>query len=302
METLTVSADNIPLKLQYDEPAPFINECSEEASMMAGQDIGWQNWSMPIGNGYIGANVFGRTETERVQITEKTLSNPWQYVLNQNGSTSYPQIGGLNNFSETYIDFGHVLSGVTNYNRYLDLRKAISGVSYTYKGVNYSREYFTSYPDKALVIRLNAQGGDLSFTLRPTIPFKQSYMKYPGDGFSKTGSVVSSVEGGVGCIELSGTLGYYGVDFVGYYRVYVNGGSVVADTVNNTYTDKNGAVVTDKDGVIRVSGASSAYIVATFGTDYELCSENFEGGQYGRNKQTAKTTLDIQVPVILLPN
>ena len=290
--TLTVSADNIPLKLQYDEPAPFINECSEEASMMAGQDIGWQNWSMPIGNGYIGANVFGRTETERVQITEKTLSNPWQYVLNQNGSTSYPQIGGLNNFSETYIDFGHVLSGVTNYNRYLDLRKAISGVSYTYKGVNYSREYFTSYPDKALVIRLNAQGGDLSFTLRPTIPFKQSYMKYPGDGFSKTGSVVSSVEGGVGCIELSGTLGYYGVDFVGYYRVYTNGGSVVADTVNNTYTDKNGTVVTDKDGVIRVSGASSAYIVATFGTDYELCSENFEGGQYGRNKQTAKTTLD----------
>ena len=63
--TLTVSADNIPLKLQYDEPAPFINECSEEASMMAGQDIGWQNWSMPIGNGYIGANVFDLKRTAK---------------------------------------------------------------------------------------------------------------------------------------------------------------------------------------------------------------------------------------------
>jgi len=280
-----VKDSNIPLKLHYDEQAPFDNECSPEASMMSGHDVGWQSWSLPIGNGYFGANVFGRTESERVQITEKTLSNPWQYVYNDGTTTSYPAIGGLNNFSETYIDFNHTNSEVTNYNRYLDLNTAISGVSYTYNGVNYTREYFTSYPDKALVIRLDASSsGALGFVLRPTIPFKQEYMKYVNDGFSKTGEVVSSVSNGIGCIELTGKLGYYDVDFVGQYRVYTNGGTVKATSCVNSYGET--------DGTITVSGATSAYIVVTLGTDYELSSEIFKTSQYSKDKPTAKTTLE----------
>ncbi len=292
LSKLTVNPSDTPLKLWYDEEAPFINEGSPEASMMAGQDIGWQNWSLPLGNGFFGANVFGRVETERVQITEKTLSNPWQRVDVTNGVTSWPQVSGLNNFSETYIDFDHSSSGVSNYSRSLDLRTAIASTAYDYMGASYTREYFVSYPDRALVIYLNAEDGPLSFTLRPTIPFEQSYMNLPSDGISKTGTVVSEVEDGVGCIELSGTLGYYGVDFVGYYRVYANGGSVTADTVQNRYTDSDGRVITDTDGVIRVEDATSAVIVATFGTDYELSSKNFENGQYSHNKQTAYTNLD----------
>ncbi len=292
MNDLKVNTNEIPLKLWYDEEAPFINEGSEKASMMAGQDIGWQNWSLPLGNGFVGANVFGRTETERIQITEKTLANPWQTVKTVNGSTSYPEVAGLNNFSETYLDFGHKFSDVRNYSRELDLRNAISSTRYTYDGATYTREYFVSYPDNVLVIKLDAIDGPLSFTLRPTIPFEQSYMETKGDGLSKTGTVTSSIEYGIGCIELSGTLGYYDVDFVGYYRVYTTGGTMVADTVENTYTDKDGTLKTDIDGVIRVEDATSAIIVATFGTDYELCAENFENGQYSHNKQTAKTDLD----------
>lgn len=292
MSELKVNPSNIPLKLWYDEQAPFINEGSAEASMMAGQDIGWQNWSIPLGNGFVGANVFGRTETERVQITEKTLSNPWQIISKSNGTTTYPQVAGLNNFSETYIDFGHKFSDVKNYKRELDLRTSISSTSYDYYGASYSREYFVSYPDNALVIRLDATDGRLDFTLRPTIPFEQSYMHQKGDGISKTGTVTSSVEYGIGCIELSGTLGYYDVDFVGYYRVYTTGGNITADTVENSYMDKDGTIKTDYDGVIRVEGATSAIIVATFGTDYELCAENFENGQYSHDKQTAQTNLD----------
>lgn len=292
LSSLTVNASNIPLKLWYDEESPFINEGSPEASMMAGQDIGWQNWSLPLGNGFFGANVFGRVETERVQISEKTLSNPWQRVQVTNGVTSWPQVAGLNNFSETYIDFNHSSSEVSNYRRELDLRTSIASTRYDYRGATYSREYFVSYPDKALVIRLDAENGPLSFTLRPTIPFEQSYMDIPSDGLSKTGTVVSSVENGIGCIELSGTLGYYDVDFVGYYRVYTTGGSIVADTVQHSYTDADGSKKTDTDGVIRVEGATSAIIVATFGTDYELCAQNFENGQYSHNKQTAKTDLN----------
>ena len=48
------------MKLRYDEPAAL-------------DHTGWENASLPIGNGYMGATVFGGIETERVQFNEKTL-------------------------------------------------------------------------------------------------------------------------------------------------------------------------------------------------------------------------------------
>ncbi len=71
-----IQGSDIPLVLKYDEEAPFINENSPAATMHDdNQDKGWNNWSLPLGNGYFGVSAFGRTETERLQITEKTLSN-----------------------------------------------------------------------------------------------------------------------------------------------------------------------------------------------------------------------------------
>ena len=72
--TLIESSD-IPLRLHYDEEAMYANE-NQPTQYDKPYDDGWEKWSLPIGNGYFGANVFGRTETERIQITEKTLSNP----------------------------------------------------------------------------------------------------------------------------------------------------------------------------------------------------------------------------------
>lgn len=299
-----VSTNNIPLKLQYDEPAPILptENCStNKASTDIGStaDDSWEEWSLPIGNGYFGANVFGRTETERIQISEKTLSNPNQYI----DDNSY---GGLNNFSETYIDFNHTTTNVSNYKRFLDLKTAIAGVNYTYDGINYSREYFTSYPDKVLVIKLDASGnGNLNFTLRPTIPYEQDYLWAVGDGLTKHGTVTSSVKNGVGEIELSGKLGYYDVDFLGLYKVYTNGGSVTASTTQHTYTDTAGLSHTDTDGTIVVQNATSAYIVVTLGTDYQLTSDIFTSDDnlnnclrneymdpYTTVKPTYNTTLD----------
>ena len=260
----------IPMKLRYDEPAPLTStEHSHYAHSGGGADEAWERWSLPIGNAYFGANVFGRTETERIQITEKTLSNPFSYN---------PNSGGLNNFSETLIDFNHISTGVSDYERYLDLETAVTGVEYTYGGVKYTREYFTSYPDKALVIKLDADtDGALSFTLRPTIPYEQDYMYDVSDGKSKTGTVISSVtEDGVGYIELSGKMGYYDIDFLGIYKVYTDG-DVVASTVENNYTDINGKKHNDIDGTIVVNNATNAYIVVTLGTDYQLKTETFKG-------------------------
>ena len=284
-----IEDSDVPLKLWYDEEALKENENSPAASTAgANEDIGWAHWSLPIGNGYFGANVFGRTETERIQITEKTLMNPTS-VKDSDGT--WYTIGGLNSFSETYIDFNHTNSDVTDYNRYLDLKTAISGVEYTYGGVKYTREYFTSYPDKALIIRLDAdKDGKLSFTLRPTIPYEETHGAFVGDGVTKSGTVTASVENGVGQIELAGKMGYYDIDFLGLYRVYTNGGTVSASSVQNTYKDTDGATITDTDGTIVVNGATSAYIVVTLGTDYELSEEMFTSAE--TNKPTKNTTID----------
>ena len=143
------------LKLWYDEPAPDT-------------DDGWEQWSLPLGNGYMGVNVFGLTDRERLQITENSMVNP-------------REMGGLTSFSDTYLEFGH--SNPTNYRRELSLNDGISTVSYDYGNVTYSREYFTSYPDKVMAIRLDAsQSGALSFTLRPTVPYERDYGNSAGDG------------------------------------------------------------------------------------------------------------------------
>ena len=52
-----------PLKLQYFSPA---DKGSSERN-------NWERWALPLGNGHMGAMVFGRTETERIQLNEKTL-------------------------------------------------------------------------------------------------------------------------------------------------------------------------------------------------------------------------------------
>ena len=267
-----VKKSDIPLMLWYDEEAPTLaTENNPIGTTYYPQiaDDSWEEWSLPIGNGYFGANIFGRTETERIQLSEKTITNPNEYI----GGTS---IGGLNNFSETYIDFGHKNSRVSDYKRYLDLQTAISGVEYTYDGVKYTREHFTSYPDKVMVIRLDADTqGALSFTLRPTIPYEQDYMTTPGDNISKHGEVKSTVENGVGKIELTGKMGFYDIDFMGLYKVYTSDGTVKASTTQHTYEDTAGVSHTDTDGTIVVENATSAYIVITLGTDYELCEELF---------------------------
>ncbi len=68
------------------------------------------------------------------------------------------------------------------------LDTAISHVEYTHKGVRYEREYFTSYPDEVMVIRIAAsEKGAVQFTLRPTIPYIKSYGREEGDGARQIG-------------------------------------------------------------------------------------------------------------------
>ena len=278
-----------PLRLFYDKEAPFGFENTDRVPNSGYEQIfnniddGWERWSLPLGNGYFGINVFGRTETERVQISEKTLHFPHTSWHNTKG--------GLNSFSETYIDFGHPFDKVKNYSRWLDLETAVSGVKYDFDGITYRRSYFVSYPDKCIVMKFSAsEKGKLSFVLRPTVPHKQDFTKEINDGAKKTGKVVSCVENGVGKVELSGNMSCYDIDFLGIYKVFAEGGRVTDGTTGHTYIDTAEKEHTDINGVIKVENADSAVIIVTLGTDYELCSDTFTKPE--GQKPTNLTTLE----------
>ena len=131
-------------ELWYKKEAPFGNE--DLTIFEFGKDIpddGWEKWSLPIGNGYMGVNIFGRVKTERMQVTENSLCNP--YVACK---------AGLNNFCEVYLDFPH--ENVKNYRRGLCLNNAVAYTEYDFEGVHYKREHFASYPDKVLVTKLSS--------------------------------------------------------------------------------------------------------------------------------------------------
>lgn len=265
------------LRLWYDEEAPYVND---DAASNPGSNTsdGWERWSLPLGNGHFGANVFGRTDTERIQLSEKTLANPYYTAVSGYGS---PSLGGLNNFSETYIDFAHPHEDVTNYVRDLDLKTAISSVKYDYENVTYSREYFVSFPDKVMVIKLDAsEEGALTFTLRPTIPYEQDYAVAEGDGASKHGTVVAS-EGGN--ILLSGLMGYYGIEFEGQYKVIPTGGEMTFENGVNEDGETD-------NGTITVTDADSAYIVLSIGTNYELNSTIFTESDRLKKLSASTTT------------
>ena len=277
-----------PLKLFYDKEAPFGFEDTDRVPhsgynlIFDNVDDGWERWSLPLGNGYCGINVFGRTLTERIQITDKTLHFPHQSWHNTKG--------GLNNFSETYIDFGHPFEKVQNFERWLDIETAVSGVKYDFDGIAFERNYFVSYPDKCIVIKLTAsQKGALSFILRPTIPYKQSFAKTPEDGAVKTGEVKSFLKNGIGIVELSGNMSCHDIDFLAIYKVYADG-NITADTVNHKYLDTAEIEHTDTNGVIKVDDADSALIIISLDSDYVLCPETFTKPE--GQKPTNFTTLD----------
>jgi len=172
---ISAKEDNNHLKLWYTNPA--------------------QKWTeaLPIGNGRLGAMIFGGVENDRIQFNEETLWNgaPNDYAhkgavkhldkirqLLFDGQQKEAEELAMAEFmsvplnQKTYQAFGDLnlhfpnQSVFTNYHRELDLRNAIQRVSYQSNGVNYTREYLSSNPDQVIAIRINAdQKKALNFTL-----------------------------------------------------------------------------------------------------------------------------------------
>jgi alpha-L-fucosidase 2 len=114
----------------------------------------WMKSALPIGNGRIGAMIFGGVEQEHIQFNDKTL---WA------GSST--QRGNYHNFGDIFIDFNH--AAPTGYIRRLNLSEALAEVSYKSDRVTYRREYLASNPDNVIAMRFTAdRKGMISFRLR----------------------------------------------------------------------------------------------------------------------------------------
>ncbi|MBE3085638.1 MAG: glycoside hydrolase family 95 protein, partial [Bacteroidetes bacterium] len=154
------------------------------------------NDALPVGNGRLGAMVFGGVENERLELNEESVwTGTARWDANLDALKNLPKVrqllfegkykeaealaqkGILGNKPRTpvatyqalgdiYLDFGPQ-RGLTNYRRELDIEEAVARVSYTANQVSFLREVFSSSPDQAMVIRLTAdKTGSLSFTLR----------------------------------------------------------------------------------------------------------------------------------------
>lgn len=235
------------MKLKYNRPAPVIDDFLSYST----PECAWEKYSLPLGNGFFGANVFGRLGTERVQISDPTLTNP--YYVPKTIPRRRSCASGVNSMAELLFDFGH--EGAENYEMSLSLDDAVHTVRYTYGGVTYTRECFTSHPDRVFVMRITAnRPGSISFSVRNIIPFLGEYNVEPGDGMGKSGEVKASGD----TISVSGRMEYYGILFENRLRVINNGGRVSA----------NGDTLV-------VEGADSALIIFTCATNYELSQRVF---------------------------
>jgi alpha-L-fucosidase 2 len=198
------AAPTDPLTLWYDRPA-----------------TDWESQALPIGNGALGAMIFGGIGQEHVQFNEKTLwtggpgNDPsytggiWtaprpgalaearRLVLQQGPQD--PQVitdllaqpregyGSYQTFGDLYLD-GETPAEVSGYRRELDLRHGVARVRYTVGSTTFTREAFASYPDHTIVLRISAdRRGSVSFATRLATPHPQTAVSVAGGRLTLAG-------------------------------------------------------------------------------------------------------------------
>ncbi len=105
----------------------------------------WMTEAYPIGNGRIGGMIFGGVNNEHIQFNDNTL-----WTGDENDRGTYQAFGDL------FIDFDQKDQSFTGYKRELNIANSVHSISYSQKEVNFKREYFCSFPDKVMVLRLTA--------------------------------------------------------------------------------------------------------------------------------------------------
>ncbi len=190
----------------HAEPAPVATPLSIRFDRPASD---WESEGLPIGNGAMGAVIAGGLSRDLIQFNEKTLwtggpgAEGYDFGIPaesqakalaevragiaEKGSitperaaellgrkiTAY---GDYQTFGDLIIDSPINDSDVIAYRRELSLDDAQVTVSFTLNGVNYRREYFASYPDGVIAIKLSAdQPGSISIATSIAVPDNRSF-------------------------------------------------------------------------------------------------------------------------------
>lgn len=147
--------------------------------------------SLPVGNGRLGARVFGGVPREIIALNEATP------------------------FADLILDFDHQASP-SGYRRSLDLRQALSTVTYTINDTVYTREVFCSNPEQVLVIRITSNKKKaISLDARMRMS-READMHIENQSFRLTGKVNDP------------RVGDGNVEFVSCIRFNTEGGKVIA--------------------------------------------------------------------------
>ncbi len=141
------------------------------------------NEALPIGNGRMGAMIYGGVEEETIQFNEETLWTGQPHDYAKEGA--YKSLDEIRNLlwqgkqadaekmaneqfmsqpfgQQAYQPFGNILldfpdhENFTNYKRQLNLENALSSVSYDVDGVHFTREMFATNPSQGIIIQLES--------------------------------------------------------------------------------------------------------------------------------------------------
>ena len=150
-------------KLQFSSPARYFEE------------------ALPLGNGTLGAMVYGGCKKERISLNHDTLwSGKPRQMTRRNAPEVYREAQRLAlegklpeaeklleqsftaDFGQSYLPAGNIWieteddGDVRDYHRELDMENGVARISYTASGVRFEREYFVSHPDRCICVRLRS--------------------------------------------------------------------------------------------------------------------------------------------------
>ena len=255
----------------------------------AGTDTLWYaqpaaKWTeaLPIGNGRLGAMIFGGEAVERIQFNEDTLWTGQPHDYDRTGAGD--QLGEIRRLlaagntadavalarakflsdpvrQKAYQPFGdlhlHFLNvgAVTNYRRELNLDSGVATTTFQAGGTTFKREALASYPDRAIVLHLTAdQPGKVAFTLTMDSPQTDSRtVGLSPDTLALTGQVEAG-----------------GLRFEARVRVVCDGGSVT--TNGNIITVANADAAT----VYLVAATSFKNFQDISGDPAKICIQNLD--------------------------
>ncbi|KAF2341119.1 glycoside hydrolase family 95 protein [Flavobacterium tistrianum] len=236
--------------LWYKQPAEFFEEC------------------LVLGNGKMGATVFGGANSDKIYLNDITLwsGEPVNANMSPEAYKNIPairealnkedyklaeelnkKVQGKN--SESYTPLGTLeinnseKGKAVNYHRELDLSNAISKVSYEMAGIKYTREYFVSAPDKIMIIKLTAdQKGALNFDINLK-SLLQSNVEVRNNILVLRGSAPIHENAGYNVPQKYLSLKERGTRFTGLVQIKKTDGKITSSRESLTLTDATEAII-----------------------------------------------------------